>query len=176
MEPVLGLYGCSIMSESPWLLDNATTLSAPEPAALATLQPFRRVIPTGQGAWFLDSTTPAAPEPAALSTLQSFRRVTPTSQGFNATPVNVGQTQTQRKVSTMGILGKAAEVSGVVPYLDFLASPAKIGIPSGHTSSNCYNDATPLMDENMLAELLPESDRVTHFFRGLTKYPAKESG
>ncbi|KAH3739303.1 hypothetical protein DPMN_045953 [Dreissena polymorpha] len=196
MEPVLGLYGCSIMSESPttgnagcdedglfepqeedvlpaWLLDNATTPSAPEPAELATLQPIRRVIPTGQGAWFLDSTTPAAPEPAALSTLPSFRRVTPTSQGFNATPVRVGQTQAQRKVSTMGILGKAAEVSGVVPYLDFLASPAKIGIPSGHTSSNCYNDATPLMDENMLAELLPESDRADPLFQGIDEVPCK---
>ncbi|KAH3859785.1 hypothetical protein DPMN_102608 [Dreissena polymorpha] len=72
MEPVQGLYGCSTMSESlttgnagcdedglfepqeedvlpALLLNNSTTPSSPEPAALSTLQSFQCMTPTSQG-------------------------------------------------------------------------------------------------------------------------------
>ncbi|KAH3865974.1 hypothetical protein DPMN_029022 [Dreissena polymorpha] len=220
MEPVLGLYGCSIMSESPttgnagcdedglfepqeedalpaWLLDNYTTPSAPEPAALSTLQPFRCATSNSQGF----SGTPIrvgqtqtqrnvssngnmgkAADVSGVVPFMDFlaspakigmRRVTPTSQVFSATPVRLSQTQAKRSVFTNDILGKAAEVSGVVPFLDLLASPANIGIPSGRTSSNCNSDATPLMDECMLPELLP--DRADPLFQGIDEVPHKRA-
>ncbi|KAH3800120.1 hypothetical protein DPMN_153747 [Dreissena polymorpha] len=222
MEPVLGLYGCSIMSEPPttgnagcdedglfepqkedmlpaWLLDNYTTPSAPEPAALSTLQPFRCATSTSQG--FSDtpvqvgqtqaqrnvSTNGNMDKAADVSGVVPFmdflaspakigmRRVTPTSQVFSATPVRLSQTQAKRSVFTNDVLGKAAEVSGVVPFLDLLASPANIGIPSGRTSSNCNSDATPLMDESMLPELLPESDRADPLFQEIDEVPHKRA-
>ncbi|KAH3786704.1 hypothetical protein DPMN_164813 [Dreissena polymorpha] len=133
MEPVLGLYGCSIMSESP----TTGNAGCDEDGLFESQEDV-------QSAWLLDNyTTPSVPEPAALTTLQSFRYATSTSQGFSATPVRVGQTQAQRKVSTNGNMGKAADVSGVVPFMDFLASPAKIGMRRVTPTSQGFS-ATPV--------------------------------
>ncbi|KAH3693958.1 hypothetical protein DPMN_081397 [Dreissena polymorpha] len=63
----------------------------------------------------------------------------------------------------------------MVPPLDVLASPAKIGIPSDRTSSNRNSNATPQMDENILHELLPESDRADPLFQGIDEVPRKRA-
>ncbi|KAH3863333.1 hypothetical protein DPMN_026318 [Dreissena polymorpha] len=133
MEPVLGLYGISIMSESP-----TTGNAGCDEDGL--FEPQEDVLP----AWLLDNyTTPSSPEPAALTTLQPFRYATSTSQGFSATPVREGQSQAQRNVSTNGNMCKAADVSEVVPFMDVLTSLAKIGMRRVTPTSQGFS-ATPV--------------------------------